>query len=126
MIMGNPKKTKTKNAKPLSERYTLTNSIANFFLLAVFAVFPLFVNFTFNGSFPFLHFDAGYIAIRHQKYYFFLVVTAAAVITELLLLKMAQRLARNCLWKNALPRCCSRNSIRAAFTKRKLRVISTR
>ena len=33
MIMGNPKKTKTKNAKPLSERYTLTNSIANFFLL---------------------------------------------------------------------------------------------
>ena len=86
MIMGNPKKTKTKNAKPLSERYTLTNSIANFFLLAVFAVFPLFVNFTFNGSFPFLHFDAGYIAIRHQKYYFFLVVTAAAVITELLLL----------------------------------------
>ena len=84
--MGTLKKTKTKPPKALSERYTLTNAVANYFMLVIFAVFPLFVNFTVNGKVPFLHFDSGYISIRHQKYYFFLLVTAAALIIELMLL----------------------------------------
>lgn len=72
--------------KPVSERYTLTNAIANLYLTVMFTLFPLFVNFTFDLAFPFLHFDKGYYSIRHQKYFFFLVLTAAALIAELLLL----------------------------------------
>ena len=82
--MSTPKK--KKNMKPRSERYTLSNHVANFFLAAAFAIFPLFVNLTFDGNFPFIHFDNGFILIRHNKYYFFLILTAAAVIMELLLL----------------------------------------
>ena len=82
--MSNTKKAK-KNIKPVSERYTLTNSFVNLFLLVMFAVFPLFVNLTFDTGFPFIHFDRGYYAIRHQKFYFFVVVSAVAVIAEVLL-----------------------------------------
>ena len=53
--MSTPKK--KKNMKPRSERYTLSNHVANFFLAAAFAIFPLFVNLTFDGNFPFIHFD---------------------------------------------------------------------
>ncbi len=84
--MSNSQKTKRRNIKPASERYTLTHFIANCFLTVMFAVFPLFVNLTFDASFPFLHFDSGYYSIRHQKYFFFLIVTAAALIAEVLLL----------------------------------------
>ena len=86
--MSNPKKKKTnvKALKPVSERYTLTNMICNFFLIVVFTLFPLFVNTTFTENFPFVSFSDGYIAIRHQKYYFFLVITGMAVIAEILLL----------------------------------------
>jgi len=82
--MSNTKKAK-KNIKPVSERYTLTNTFVNLYLLVMFAVFPLFVNLTFDMGFPFIHFDRGYYSIRHQKYYFFMVASAAAVIAELLL-----------------------------------------
>ena len=82
--MSNTKKAK-KNIKPVSERYTLTNTFVNLYLLVMFAVFPLFVNLTFDAGFPFIHFDRGYYSIRHQKYYFFMVASAAAVIAELLL-----------------------------------------
>lgn len=84
--MSNSRKTKPKNIKPVSERYTLAHFIATLFLTVMFAVFPLFVNLTLDFDFPFLHFDGGYYSIRHQKYYFFLIVTAAALIAEVLLL----------------------------------------
>lgn len=77
---------KKKPIKPLKERYTLTNVIANYYLVIIFAIFPLFVNMIINGNFPFLHFDNGYAQIRHQKYYFFLIMTAVAVIAEIMLL----------------------------------------
>ncbi len=80
-------KTQKKHApKPQSERYTLKNVLANYYLVVVFAIFPLFVNLIINGQFPFLHFDNGYAQIRHQKYYFFLIMTAAALIAEIMLL----------------------------------------
>lgn len=82
--MSNTKKAK-KKIKPVSERYTLTNIFVNLFLLVMFAVFPLFVNLTFDAGFPFIHFDRGYYAIRHQKYYFLMVLSAAAVIAEVML-----------------------------------------
>lgn len=82
--MSNTKKTK-KKIKDVSERYTLTNTFVNLFLLVIFAVFPLFVNLTFDTGFPFIHFDRGYFAIRHQKFYFLMVASAAAVIAEVLL-----------------------------------------
>ena len=67
--MSNPKKKKTnvKALKPVSERYTLTNVICNYFLIVVFTLFPLFVTITFTSSFPFISFSDGYIGIRHQK-----------------------------------------------------------
>ena len=77
---------KKKHIKPLKERYTLTNVIANYYLVVIFTIFPLFVNMVINGNFPFLHFDKGYAQIRHQKYYFFLIMTAVAVIAEIMLL----------------------------------------
>lgn len=83
--MGNAKKKKTIK-KPIEERYTLKNAVANWFLVAAFTVFPLWVNLTLNGSFPFLHFDDGFVGIRHQKYYFFLAIAALAVIAEIMLL----------------------------------------
>ncbi len=36
--------------------------------------------------FPFIHFDDGFVGIRHQKYYFFVAIAAMALIAELLLL----------------------------------------
>lgn len=84
--MSNSQKTKAKRIKPVKERYTAKNAILNCYLLAVFTVFPLFVNLTLDLTFPFLHFDSGYILIRHQKYFFFLVLTAIALIAELMLL----------------------------------------
>jgi len=74
-----------KMTKPPRERYPLTNTVANTFLLVAFTVFPLFVNLSFSGRFPFF-FEDGYVAIRHQKYYFFLVITAIALIAEIMLL----------------------------------------
>lgn len=84
--MSASQKHKTKAVKPVSERYTLTNAIANLYLTVMFTLFPVFVNFTFDFSFPFLHFDNGYYSIRHQKYFFFLVLTASALIAEMMLL----------------------------------------
>lgn len=75
------------NAKTRSEKpkYTMSNMIINYFLLVMFAVFPLFVNITVDGNFPFLHFDDGFSGIRHQKYYFFLTMTAITAVSEILL-----------------------------------------
>ena len=88
--MSKPKKTKKKTSekalKPVSERYTLTNIICNYFLIVIFTLFPLFVTITFTSSFPFISFSDGYIGIRHQKYYFFLVMAGMALIAEVLLL----------------------------------------
>lgn len=79
--------TKSKSSRPPdSQRYTLYNSLANYFVLVMFVLFPLFVNLTFDGSFPFLHFDRGYYGIRHQKYYLFLILAAVTVIGEVCLL----------------------------------------
>ena len=72
--------------KPLSMRYSLNNAIINYFLIVMFVVFPLFINFTFDGSFPFVHFERGYYGIRHQKYYLFLTMAAITAIAEILLL----------------------------------------
>ncbi|HCA05259.1 MAG TPA: hypothetical protein DEO32_05115 [Ruminococcaceae bacterium] len=77
---------KKKAATPPSQSYGLANVIANYFILVMFVLFPLFVNLTFDGSFPFLHFDRGYYGIRHQKYYLFMVMAAITVIAEILLL----------------------------------------
>lgn len=75
-----------KAVKPPEERrFTLHNAMANYFILVMFVLFPLFVNLTFDGSFPFLHFDRGYYGIRHQKYYLFLIMAAVTVIGEVLL-----------------------------------------
>ena len=76
-------KTKIQPEKP---QYLLSNAIVNYFLLVMFAIFPLFVNITLNGSFPFLHFEDGFGGIRHQKYYFFVTMAALAVIAEILLI----------------------------------------
>lgn len=83
--MSKSKKNKNKITKPISERYTLKNVIANVYLTVMFTVFPLFVNLSFNTTFPFISFERGYISIRHQKYYFFLIITAVAIIAELML-----------------------------------------
>lgn len=77
---------KSKKQKPVSERYTLTHIVANLFLAVMFTLFPLFVNLSFNATFPFIHFEQGYISIRHVKYYFFLFAAALALIVEILLL----------------------------------------
>lgn len=77
---------KAKKQKPVSERYTLTNFVANVFLAVMFTLFPLFVNISVDAAFPFIHFDSGYISIRHMKYYFFLLAAAIALIAEILLL----------------------------------------
>lgn len=74
-----------KVSKPNSERYTLTNKVANIFLLAAFTVFPLIVNLSFSEQFPFF-FEEGFVAIRHQKYYFFMAIASLAVIAEIMLL----------------------------------------
>lgn len=80
---GNKKK---KSLKPLSQRYTLTNSIVNYFLVVAFAIFPLYVNITIRGVFPFISLADGFRGIRHQKYYFFVIMAAAALIAEIMLL----------------------------------------
>ena len=84
--MSKSKNKKPKNTKPISERYTLKHIIANIYLTVMFTVFPLFVNLSFNTTFPFISFERGYVSIRHQKYFFFLIITAAAVIAEFLVL----------------------------------------
>ena len=76
---------KKKNSSP-SQGFTLCNVMVNYFILVMFVIFPLFVNLTFDGSFPFLHFDRGYYGIRHQKYYLFMIMGAITVIGEILLL----------------------------------------
>ena len=62
------------------------NALVTAFLLLMFAAFPLFVSLYINGQFPFIHFDDGFVGIRHQKYYFFVAIAAMALIAELLLL----------------------------------------
>lgn len=85
--MSKPIDKPKKAVKPPAERrFTLHNAMANYFILVMFVLFPLFVNLTFDGSFPFLHFDRGYYGIRHQKYYLFLIMAAITVISEILLL----------------------------------------
>lgn len=68
------------------DRYTIRNALVNYYLLLMFTVFPLFVNFYVNISFPFIHFDNGYFSIRHDKYYIFLIFTGLALIAEFLLI----------------------------------------
>ena len=72
--------------RPSKQNYTLMNSIVTVFLLMMFAAFPLFVSLYIDGQFPFIHFDDGFIGIRHQKYYFFVVMAALALIAELMLM----------------------------------------
>ncbi len=83
MSKSNKKKNTT---KPVEERYTLPNSMANLFLLAAFTLFPLFVNLTLVPGFPFISFENGFRAIRHYKYYLFLVLACLFVIIEIMLL----------------------------------------
>ena len=81
------------------------NALVTAFLLLMFAVFPLFVSLYINGQFPFIHFDDGFVGIRHQKYYFFVAIAAMALIAELLLLltrisgEKAERAEQKPLWK---------------------------
>ncbi len=84
--MNRSSRRKAKKQKPVSERYTLTNLVANVFLAVMFTLFPLFVNISLDTQFPFISLQQGYISIRHLKYYFFLFVTAIALIAEVLLL----------------------------------------
>ena len=72
--------------RPSKQNYTLMNSIVTVFLLMMFAAFPLFVSLYIDGQFPFIHFDDGFVGIRHQKYYFFVVMAALALIAELMLM----------------------------------------
>ena len=81
------------------------NALVTAFLLLMFAAFPLFVSLYINGQFPFIHFDDGFVGIRHQKYYFFVAIAAMALIAELLLLltrisgEKAERAEQKPLWK---------------------------
>ena len=79
------KQTKSRSDAPAS-KYLLSNAVVNFFLLAMFAVFPLFVTISFDGNFPFMHFDNGFFGIRHQKFYFFVTMSAVALIVEVMLI----------------------------------------
>ena len=79
------KQSKSRSENPAS-KYLLSNAVVNFFLLAMFAVFPLFVSITFDGNFPFMHFDNGFFGIRHQKFYFFVTMSAIALIVEVMLI----------------------------------------
>ena len=79
------KQTKSRSDAPAS-KYLLSNAVVNFFLLAMFAVFPLFVSITFDGNFPFMHFDNGFFGIRHQKFYFFVTMSAIALIVEVMVI----------------------------------------
>ena len=80
-------KAKKKNTiKPVEERYTLKNTVANLFLLAAFTLFPLAVTITFTGSFPFISFESCYYGIRHQKYYIFMAIALFALIAEFMML----------------------------------------
>ena len=84
--MSHPNTKKKTSSKPQTQRFSLYNSVANYFVLLVFILLPLFVNITVNGSFPFLHFENGYYSIRHQKFYLFIAMAAMAVIGEVLVL----------------------------------------
>ena len=79
------KKSKSRTTSP-SSKYLLSNAVVNYYLLVMFAVFPLFVSVFFDGSFPFMHFDNGFFGIRHQKFYFFIAVSAIALIVEVMLI----------------------------------------
>lgn len=79
------KKSKPRTTSP-SSKYLLSNAVVNYYLLVMFAVFPLFVSVFFDGSFPFMHFDNGFFGIRHQKFYFFIAVSAIALIVEVMLI----------------------------------------
>lgn len=74
------------NISSVQERYTLRHALVNYYLVLMFAVFPLFVNFALTSSFPFISFENGYFSIRHDKYYMFLIFTGLALIAELLLI----------------------------------------
>lgn len=75
----------TKTIQSAQVRYTLRNALVNYYLVLMFSVFPLFVNFYIDGSFPFIHFDDAYFTIRHDKYYIFIILTGLALIALLLL-----------------------------------------
>ncbi|MCD8026464.1 MAG: O-antigen ligase family protein [Clostridiales bacterium] len=71
--MGTAKnKNKNKSAKRLEKSYGVKNSIVNYYLFLMFAIFPLFYT------------DA-YFNIRHDKLYFFIVVTAIVIVAEVLI-----------------------------------------
>ena len=74
------------NHKKPKQSYTTMNALVTMFLLLMFAAFPLFVSIYLDGQFPFIHFDDGFIGIRHQKFYFFIAIAALALIAELMLL----------------------------------------
>lgn len=80
------KSAKSKPAQNANKSISLASRFIIIYLFAMFTLFPLFVAITVNSSFPFIHFDDGFIGIRHQKYYFFVVMTALAVIAEVLLI----------------------------------------
>lgn len=75
----------TKTVQPSQERYTLRNSLVNYYLILMFSLFPLFTSFYIDASFPFIHFDNAYFSIRHDKYYIFIILTGLSLITLLLL-----------------------------------------
>lgn len=65
-----------------TKRQPNAGTFINIYLFVMFTLFPLFVTIYTDGNFPFIHFEDGFIGIRHQKYYFFLIATAIAVIVE--------------------------------------------
>ena len=71
------------------------NALVTTFLLLMFAVFPLFVSLYIDGQLPFIHFDDGFIGIRHQKYYFFVAIAALALIAELMMMLTGMSRNRN-------------------------------
>lgn len=74
-------------SKPAQTKNLPTPAVfINIYLFIMFTLFPLFVTVYADDKFPFIHFDDGFIGIRHQKYYFFLAATAIAVIAEFFLL----------------------------------------
>lgn len=85
-VMSRPNTSKKAVSTPQTQRFSLYNSAANYFVLLIFILLPLFVNITVNGSFPFLHFENGYYGIRHQKYYLFIALAAFAAVGEVLVL----------------------------------------
>lgn len=62
--------TKKQNSSPkLSEKYSVRQTIVNYYLVLMFTVFPLF-------------FTDAYFNIRHDKYYLFLAITLIVLVAE--------------------------------------------